>query len=332
MIKFTDPGVIQRTETFAMRTMLKHAQPVQVTEKFGVVRPMSKNKGANAKFRRPLVFTPATTPLTEGVTPASRSFRYEDVEVSLAQYGEVIEFTDVIEDLHEDPVVRDISIQAGENLGRTKEALNWAVLTAGTNVYYANGSTRSAVNSPITLQLQRSVIRGLRAQKAMMFTSVLDGSINLNTTPIEASYIAIAHTDCEADIRNMEGFVPVAKYGTRKTVCPEELGTVENVRYVLSPDLDPILGAGSAVTSGVVSQGGANVDIYPVLFLGKEAYGTVPLRGKHAVDPSIIPASEKTKDDPLAQRGLCGWKMWHAAVILNQLWMARAEVGVTELI
>jgi N4-gp56 family major capsid protein len=49
------------------------------------------------------------------------------------------------------------------------------------------------------------------------------------------------------------------------------------------------------------------------------------------VEPSIIPVGQKTKDDPLGQRGYAGWKMYHVAVILNDLWMERLEVAVTDL-
>ncbi|KKL70933.1 hypothetical protein LCGC14_2099990, partial [marine sediment metagenome] len=38
-----------------------------------------------------------------------------------------------------------------------------------------------------------------------------------------------------------------------------------------------------------------------------------------------------SKSDPLGQRGYVGWKTWHAIVILNQVWMARLEVCVTDL-
>ena len=62
-------------------------------------------------------------------------------------------------------------------------------------------------------------------------------SPNFQTRPIEASYIAVAHTDCEADLRNLAGFSPVAEYGSRTPVAAEEIGSVEDVRYVLSPEL-----------------------------------------------------------------------------------------------
>ncbi|KQT54637.1 N4-gp56 family major capsid protein [Aureimonas sp. Leaf454] len=324
-------GISQRTNVFAEREMLKHAEPVTILEKTGpLIKPMPKNKSMTIKFRRPVPFAAATTQLSEGVTPASRAFTYEDVSATLAQYGEVAVITDVIEDTHEDPVLKDITMMLGENIGRTKEALNYATLRAGTNVFYANGAARASVNTPISLAKQRAVLRGLKNQKATKITNVLDGSPNYRTKPVEAAFIAVGHTDLENDIRGLAGFVPCAEYGRRQMICEQEIGSVEDVRYVLSPDLNPFLDAGSAKGS-MVSTTGVNADVYPVLFFGREAWAMVPLRGQGAVEPSIISAGTKTKDDPLGQRGYAGWKMWHVALILNQLWMARLEVATTAL-
>lgn len=326
------PGLSNRTNVWAAREMLRHQAPVVVLDKTGpMVKPMPQNKSTNAKFRRPIPFDAATVPLQEGVTPSSTSFRYEDVSVSLEQFGQVGVITDVIEDTSEDPVLKDLVVQLGENIGRTKEALNYAVLRGGTNVFYQNGSQRTDVNSIISLAKQRAVVRALKAQKAMKITKVLDGSPDYATRPVEAAYIAVGHTDLEADIRGMPGFVPTSEYGRRSTVSDYEIGSVEDVRYLLSPDLDPFTDAGGTPGSTVVSTGGSAADVYPVLFFGKEAWGDVPLRGFGAVEPTIIPVNQKTKDDPLGQRGYAGWKIWHAAVILNQLWMARLEVATTAL-
>lgn len=324
-------GISQRTNVYAEREMLKHAEPVTILEKTGpLTKPMPKNKSLTIKFRRPVPFAAATTALTEGVTPPSRAFTYEDVQATLAQYGEVAQITDVIEDTHEDPVLRDLTMMLGENVGRTKEALNYAVLRAGTNVFYANGSARNAVNTPISLVKQRAVLRGLKAQKAQKITAVLDGSPNYRTKPVEAAFVAVGHTDLESDIRGLTGFVPCADYGRRQMICEQEIGSVEDVRYVLSPDLNPFLDAGGA-KGAMVSTSGTAADVYPILFFGREAWGMVPLRGQGSIEPSIISAGTKTKDDPLGQRGYAGWKMWHVALILNQLWMARLEVATTAL-
>jgi N4-gp56 family major capsid protein len=327
----TSSGISQRTNVYAERQMLKHAGPTMILDKTAMAKQMPRNKSLTMKFRRPIVFTEADTPLVEGVTPSATAFSYEDVSVTLKQYGQVVIVTDVIEDTHEDPVLNDATLQCGENIGRTLEALNYGVVKAGTSVFYANGASRAAVNTALSLTKQRAVTRNLAAQKAMKITKILAPSTNYETRAVEASYLAMAHTDCESDIRNMPRFVPVAEYGSRKPVCMEECGSVEDVRYILSADLGPFQAAGSATLNGMVADDSTNVDVYPYLYFGREAWGTVALRGKGAVEPSIIPASQKTKDDPLGQRGYVGWKTYHAAVVLNENWQARLEAGVTAL-
>lgn len=330
MTTSTASGISQRTNVYAEREMLKHAMPVMVLEKFGMPKRMPNNKSTTIEFRRPLTFDPVTTPLVEGVTPSATPFGYENVSATLRQYGMVVGITDVIEDTHEDPVLNDATLQAGENIGRTMEQLTYGVLRAGTNVFYANGSSRSAVNTALSLTKQRAITRALKAQKAYKITQILAPSPGYETRAIEASYVAVAHTDLESDIRNMTGFTPVAEYGQRKPICNEEIGSVEDVRYVLSPDLDSFPDAGGAAGS-MVTTTGTSADVYPILYFGKDAYGTVALRGQGAVSPTIIPVGQKTKDDPLGQRGYVGWKTWFAAVRLNENWMARLEVAVTNL-
>ena len=333
--RYTDAGVSPRTNVYAARQMLKHAMPVRILDKFGQMRPMPKNKTQVVKFRRPKIFTAATTPLVEGVTPTATQFKYEDVQATIKQYGQVVEITDVIEDTHEDPVLNDATVQAGENIGRTLEALDWGVLRAGTNVFYANGTSRSDVNTPVTLVKQRAVMRSLKAQKSYKLTHILSASVNYGTSAIEASYIAVNHTDVEQDVRNMAGFIPVADYGNRSPVSEYELGTVEDTRYICSPDLDSFIDAGGAKAGAdgeMVSNLGTSADVYPILYLGKEAYGIVPLRGVGSVSPTILRAGVKSKSDPLGQRGYVGWKTWHTAVILNQVWMARLECAVSVLL
>ena len=95
---------------------------------------------------------------------------------------------------------------------------------------------------------------------------------------------------------------------------------------MLSPDFNPFLDAGGAKGT-MVSTGGTKADVYPIIYFGQDAWGMVALSGQGAVSPTIIPVGQKTKDDPLGQRGYVGWKTWHAALILNQAWMSRLEVA-----
>lgn len=320
--------ISQRTAAHASVDMLSHAQPIAVLADYGQAKPLKKNTADTQKFRRPIPFPVATTPLTEGVTPASRQMQYEDVTVQLKQYGDVVEITDHVHDLAEDPVLADATELCGEQAGETLEVLIWSILQAGTNVFYGNGTTRGGVNTKISLSKQRSVTRALKANRGKKITKKISASPNYSTEPVDAAYIAFAHTDCEGDIRDLPGFVPCEKYGQMKAL-PYEVGKVEDVRYILSPVLNPILGVGSTTINGMTSDGGVNVDVYPVIYIAQEAYGLVPLKGEKAITPSVINPDKKTKDDPLGQRGYVGWKTYFEAVILNETWIARLEVGAS---
>jgi N4-gp56 family major capsid protein len=329
-------GISQRTINYAAAEMLAHEMPVEVLQRFGVAKQMPRNVGELMTFRRVVPQTALKTPLVEGATPSASGFRYEDVSVVIRQWGEWIPITDVTMDLHEDNVIQDISKNLGENMGRTNENITWNIIRGGTSVYYANGASRVAVNTPLTLNLQRKITRQLRSQKAKMFTEILSGSVKIGTTPIAASWIAVGHTDLESDIRNMAGFTPCEKYGSGNKL-PHEIGFVENVRYVISPDLDSFGSVGGAPGATVTSTNGTNADVYPIIYLGMESYGLVPLRGrndgKRATAPMgvAIEPPKMQQGDPLGQRGFAATKWWFTALILNQRWMIRAEVAVSSL-
>lgn len=329
MATTTYSGLSQRTNAFAAKEMLAHAEPILCLSKFGMTKPMPKNKANVVKFRRPIPLAVATTPLTEGAPPTAKAMTYEDVTVTLSQYGDIVEITDVVHDLAEDPVLKDSAMMCGEQAAETIETLMWGVLQGGTNVFYANGVARNAVNTTITLNKQRAITRALKAERCKKITSMLSSSVKYGTEAVDAAFIAFAHTDLESDIRDLVGFVPTEKYGSMKAL-PYEIGKVEDVRYILTPVLSSIEDAGG-VENGMVSAGGANADIYPVIYAGKDAYGHVALKGANAMTPSIINPGTIDKSDPLGQKGIVGWKTYHKSFIANQAWMARLEVGATAI-
>lgn len=334
MAQTTYGSISQRTAAWAATEMLSHAEPILVLSKFGQSKPLPKNKADTVKFRRPIPFAVATTPLTEGVTPTSHTLQYEDVTVQLQQYGDVCEITDKVDDLAEDPVLSDASMLSGEQAAETIEMITYGAIKAGTNVFYDTSAhvARNTVNSAITLGRLHAVVRKLRENRGKIVNTMLASSPNYATRAIEGGYIAFAHTDVEHDIRNIPGFIPVAQYGSRQPLCPEELGAVENVRFILSPLLVPFQAAGAAVAAtGMISDNATNIDVYPVIVIAKEAYGLVPLKGQGAITPTVLNPGEPSKSDPLGQRGYVGWKTYFAAKILNEQWIARLEVAATAL-
>lgn len=329
MATTTYGDISQRTAAWAAAEMLTHAEPILVLSKFGQSKPLPKNKADTVKFRRPVPFPVVTSPLTEGVTPTARQMQYEDVTVQIKQWGDVVEITDYVHDLAEDPVLSDASTLCGEQAAETIELQTWGAIRAGTNVFYANGTGRGDVNTVISLDKQRAVTRSLKAARARKVTQMVSASPNYATEPVDASFIAFAHTDLEADIRDIEGFTPTERYGSMKAL-PYEIGKIEDVRYILSPVLTKWEDDGDTA-SGMVSTGGTKADVYPVVYIAKESYGLIPLKGRNAVTPSVINPDTKTKDDPLGQRGYVGWKTYFTAKVLNEAWMARLECSATDL-
>lgn len=322
--------ISQRTANWAAAQMLKHAEPVICLGLFGQIKPIPKNRASSAKFRRPIPFATATAALTEGVTPVSHKIQYEDVSVALRQFGDVVEITDWVDDLSEDPVLSDVMMLSGEQAAATTEELLWGILKAGTNKFYANGTQRTDVNTVVSLNKIHAIIRNLRVNRAMPVTQMLDGNSNYLTKPVEGGYVAFAHTDCEHDIRALTGFTPTAQYGQRKILSPLELGCVENLRFILSPVLDPYADAGGA-KGAMKSTSGTSADVYPIVVVTRDYYATCPLAGQGAVKPTVINPGKIEKSDPLGQRGYIGWKTWWAGVILNEAWGAILECAVTDL-
>lgn len=333
MTNTTYGDISPRTAAYAARDMLKHAQPVTVLQMFGMTKEQPRNKTNAVKFRRAVPFAAATVPLVEGITPSAQQMSYEDVSVTLKQYGKPIQISDVIIDTHEDQVLKDATVLAGEQAGLTMEMITYGVLKGGTSVYYSNGTERTHVNTPLSLNGQRGVTKYLKGQKAKKISMILDASPKYGTRAVEASYVAFAHTDLEPDIRNMPGFIPVAEYGSRQMLCPEEIGAVEDVRYICSPELNSYADGGAAKAGSgttMVSTTGTSADVYPIIVVGKEAFGVVPLKGKSGITPMVV-NPKPSASDPMAQRGFVSWKAYFAALILNETWMTRYEVAATDV-
>lgn len=325
--------VSQRTAGWAATEMLEHARPVLVLQKFGHPKPVPKNKADNVVFRRPVPFAVSTTPLAEGVTPSAQAMSYADVPVPVLQFGFSTIITDRVHDMAEDPVLRDASMLIGEQMAETLELVTWGVLRGGTSVVYANDDgtpLRTEINASITINTLRATVRYLQAQRGKQVKKMISGSPNENTTPIEPAFIAFGHTDLAHDIRTITGFVPVAKYGQMKPCCPEELGAIENIRFVLSPVLNSFPNAGAAVSNhGKISTGGTNIDVYPLVLVAQDAFGLITLKGAHSIEPKIITPGTPSGSDPLGQRGYVSAKTYYNAVRLNETWMVRIECAAT---
>ena len=160
----------------AAQGMLEHAQPITVLGDFGTQREMPQNSTDTLVFRRTLPFGASTagttientsryvgTPditasnfvLAEGVPPNSNTISFQDVTVQLQQYGVLFKYSSKVEQLYEDDIPGEMVKLTGETLAEVMEMVRYGVLKAGSTVIYANGSSRAAVATPVSLNALR---------------------------------------------------------------------------------------------------------------------------------------------------------------------------------
>lgn len=340
-----------RTSAFVVKDLMKRGMPYLILEKFGQAKPIPAKSSKTIKFRRYFLdttldemstlynpkdyfgdddtnmFDPAYKTLTEGVTPSASALEYADLEATLVQYGELVTITDIVMDHHEDNVLREAVDILGEQAAIILEKVRFNVLKAGSNVVYSNNdSGRSSVDVKFSAAVQRRVTRTLKRQLAKSITQIVSSTPSYGTEAIAPSFVAVCHPDLEYDIRACTGFVPTEKYGTMSP-WEGEIGKINDCRYILSTIIEPWLGAGDSGGSSVITTSG-DADVYPILYFARDAYGLVPFKGKNAVTPVVVNPTP-SDSDPLAQRGHVGWKTMSTCIILNDAWMARAEVACT---
>ena len=307
-----------RTAAYAEKELLKRALPYLVLEKFGQAKALPANNSKVEKFRRYNALSATPAALTEGVTPTAQTLTSTDVTATLQQYGGTVVVTDVILDTHEDPVLNEAIGLLGEQAAQQIENMRFGVVKAGTNVVYANGAARNAVNTAIDTATQRKAVRTLKRQNARPITSIVRSTAAFGTENVAPGFVGLIHPDLEGDVRSMTGFTPAEKYGS---ISPweNEIGKVDDCRYVSSTTRAPWADGGGDKGT-MLSTTGTKADVYPVIYLGRDAYGIVALKGQYAVTPMVVNA-KPSDSDPLAQRATVGWKAMQTAVINNQCYM-----------
>ncbi len=318
------PGV----QAFYDRNLLARAQPAEVHGRFGQKRPIAKRNGNQIKFRRYSQLAAASTPLTEGVTPAGSSLSVTDLTATLAQYGDYITLSDMVSMTNQDAVVTEATDVLGDQAGTTIDQARRDVMVAGTNVIYANAvAARVNVATKLTSTELDKAIRFLKNQNAKFVTEGVPASNKVGTGAVRKGFVAIVHPDVEYDLEGITGYRAVSDYGSQDGVMEDEIGAYKNIRFVSSTNAK-IFAGGGAAGSTVYKNNGANYDVYVTLIIAENAYGVCPLSGE-ALNTYVKALGSAGSADPLEQRSTVGWKATTTTKILNDSWMTRIETVAT---
>ncbi len=306
--------------------ILAHAVSKEVLQTSAESKNMQRNMGDTVVYRRYLPFDAATTDHNTQNRPEV------NVTTIVRQYDCLYDYSDKLQVPNEDDIPEQIKIHCGERIGLLREMIAYGILRGCTNVFYKGGLSRASVNGPISMKLLHQVTRNLKSNRAEMVSAPIMTANKNNMSPVEVGWLVFCHTDLEQDLRSLSSFVTTPQYARGDPVHKEEIGSIEQFRFILSREIKPYANAGAAVgTTGLISTSGSKVDVYPILICAQSAWANVTLQGMDGVSINHIPPSVRSKSDPLGQRGYFGATFWAAPFIQNDRWMAVAHVGATSM-
>ena len=300
----TSSGMTAEMKTFYSKYLIENAKPALVYDQFGQKHNIPKNGGKTIEFRKYSPLPKATTPLTEGVTPAGKALTVSTVTATVKQYGDFVPLTDMLLLTAIDNNLVQALDLLGAQAGATLDTVTREILMGGTSVQYAEGQVTSratlTAEHKLTVKAVRLAARFLKKQ---------------NAPKIDGGYVAIIHPDIAYDIQDDPDWKEWNKYTTSDKMFQGEIGKIANVRFVETTEAKIFAKAGAS-----------NQDVYATLVLGANAYGTTKIEGG-GLETIVKQLGSGGTEDPLNQRGTAGWKATKTAVRLVEQFMVRVETG-----
>lgn len=109
--------------------------------KYAVEKSLPKNFGDKINWRRFNKLAVSKTALTEGTTPPGQTISGSQVEATIAQYGNVLYFTDVVDLLQLDKVRQEYTVELGYQAKETLDEIVRDVLVSEGSAFFAAGAT-----------------------------------------------------------------------------------------------------------------------------------------------------------------------------------------------
>lgn len=303
----TYAGLTAEQKTTYDRALLSRLIPNLYFYKYGQKKTAPKNEGDTVNFRRFNSLEPATTPLTEGVTPAGNALSITAITATVEQYGDYLEFSDKVDMTAIDPVIVESVELLGEQGALTIDTVIRDEVCAGTNVIYAGGVTGTASVKATDVMTSEIIRKGVRALRRANVKTVEGGY-----------YVGLIHPDVAFDIMNDPLWQDVSKYNGGTAIMKGEIGKLGGVRFIETTNAKVKEGAGAS-----------SADVYCSMIIGKDAYGVIDIEGSSKPETIIKAAGSAGTADPLNQRSTAGWVAMFTAKRLNELAMVRLETGAT---
>ena len=280
-------GLSPEMKTFYDMTLIDEASANLVHDQFGQKRPIPANGGKTIEFRKFSSLPKATTALTEGVTPDGKSLTVTAITATVAQYGDYITQSDVLELTSLDNTILEATKLLGKQAGLTLDTIvRDKIHSENKSIFWANEKTSRgalAAEDQLTVKEVQAVVAHLRAQ---------------NAPTIGGKYVAIIHPYVAYDLMRDPEWIDAHKYANPTNLYEGEIGEVAGVRFVQT-------------TEAKIYDGG----VFSTLVFGEGAYGVTEISGG-GLQTIVKQKGSAGTADPLDQRSSVGWKAIKTAELL----------------
>ena len=310
-------------KTFYDKTLIDEAEPNLVHDQFGQERDIPRNGGKTIEFRKFSSLPKATTPITEGVTPVGNKLNVTAITATVAQYGDFVEVSDLLDLTAIDNVIVETTALLGSQAGRTLDTVTREVLQSGTNVFYAPKVAADGAETPVTTRAGLDKTALLRVKDVFRVAAFLK---SMNAPKIDGYYVGIIHPWVAYDLMMEAGdaWQETHKYAKPENIFKGEIGELGGVRFVETTEA-------KIYNDSTCPANGSNgkLSVFGCLFLGANAYGKTKVDGG-GLEMIVKQKGSAGTADPLNQRSTVGWKALKTSELLVPEYIVRFECCSTE--
>lgn len=160
-------------------------------------------------------------------------------------------------------------------------------------------------------------------------TKVIVGSRMIDTRTISAGRVLYIGSELIPLLRRMKdpfdnaAFIPFHQYADAGTILNGEIGTIDQFRLVVVPEMLHWAGVGAAVTTNPgYRETGGKYDVYPMLCVGAESFTTIGFQTdgktlKFKVTTKMPGEATADRNDPYGEMGFSSIKWYYGTLILR---------------
>jgi len=271
--------------------------------------------------------------LTENGGRVNRvGFTRTQIEADLYKRGFFTEYTQESMDFDSDAeLLSHITTEALVGANELTEAELQSDLitnaTANGTAYYMGGTTKLTVDEVVTYSDLMSLSIALDNNKTPKQTKIIAGSRMIDTKTINGGRIMYVGSElipvlkAMVDLHSNPAFNSVEKYAAAGTIMNGEIGSIDQFRIVVVPEMqyDEAGGAAAADTAGTGDNG---ADIYPMLVVGDGAFTTIGFQTdgksvKFTVNHKKPGKEIASLDDPYGEVGFYSIKWYYGFMALR---------------